>query len=206
LWFSDGSIVLRTSLPPQGSAESDNPQSPRRILYKVHKAVLALHARAFANLFHGNTSASDAASEQYDGLSVMDMPDPDEDVHWFLRAMYVPSPNPSPGSPKFGPVYASILRLATKYQAEELRKSMIEVFMAVWPTSLTRWSDNQSAYAALAKDIRHLNTLDIYNEDTEDMSLIYPDPAVALRLAVDCAIPNSVPSIYYDLFRLQASY
>ena len=76
LWLQDGTIVLRAVSPHTHT------------LYKVHKSVLALHSSVFRDIFSGPQAAFDAGSEWYDGVPLMEMPDPPEDVDSFLKALY----------------------------------------------------------------------------------------------------------------------
>ncbi|SRR6266404_7314985 len=79
LWFPDGNIILRTVF-------SENVYT----VYKVHKSILASHSNVFYDLFDGPQTAFDNASEQYDGLPVMDLPDPPSQFNDFLKALYFP--------------------------------------------------------------------------------------------------------------------
>ncbi|KAI0048725.1 hypothetical protein FA95DRAFT_1678073 [Auriscalpium vulgare] len=136
LCFQDASIVIRT-LP------RDTP--PRRTLYKVHKHILALHCSAFESMFSGPQAAFDAGSEFIDGLPVMDLPDDPDDVVLFLKALYFPKEThhvpvariPGETSPvHFPPSYHGILRLATKYGAEDIRDIVVRALKTQWPSTL----------------------------------------------------------------------
>jgi hypothetical protein len=81
LWFDDGNLVIRTVL-------SDN---RAYTVCKVHKSVLASHSNVFHDLFDGPQAAFDVASDQYDGLPVIQLPDSPSEVNDFLKALYFPA-------------------------------------------------------------------------------------------------------------------
>lgn len=82
LWYEDGNIQLATDAH----------------LYRVHKSVLAKQSTVFKDMFEfsemspddedtGNSATS--LSEQWDGVPVVRMVgDSDEDVHYFVKALY----------------------------------------------------------------------------------------------------------------------
>jgi len=80
LWFDDGNIIIRAVL-------NDN---RAYTAYKIHKSVLILHSNVFRDLFDGPQAAFDVASDQYDGLPVIQLPDSPSEVNHFLKALYFP--------------------------------------------------------------------------------------------------------------------
>lgn len=80
LWFDDGNIIIRTVLN----------ENRAYTVYKVHKSILALHSTVFSDLFDGPQSAFGVASDQYDGLPVIELPDLPSEVNDFLKALYFP--------------------------------------------------------------------------------------------------------------------
>ncbi|KAI0046921.1 hypothetical protein FA95DRAFT_1606490 [Auriscalpium vulgare] len=143
LWFPTGDIIIR--------ATSEATASPRtRTLYKVHKDILALHCTAFADIFGGPQAAFEGVSEQDEGAPVMDLTDAEEDVAAFLKALYFPTETHSHSKASnpylngrdwklIPPSYHGILRLATKYVAQGIRKVIIEALLLEWPTELSEW-------------------------------------------------------------------
>ena len=83
-WLSDGSIILR--------AINKTNEHTTHTHWKVHKSVLSHHSSFFRELFEGphGTVPFDHASEQYDGVPVMDMQDKLDDVAEFLKVLYSP--------------------------------------------------------------------------------------------------------------------
>ncbi|KAI0055896.1 hypothetical protein BV25DRAFT_1894861 [Artomyces pyxidatus] len=198
LWLDDGNIVVRTT-----STSTPTTQT----LYKVHKGTLALHSSTFASLFSGPQDAFNVGSERYNGVPVMDLPDAEEDVRDFLKALYFPSETTRHrfvSSPYAGPFsdshwavfqdsYSGILRLAVKYEAPLIRKVIADILEMEWPQQLDDWDRVQGV---LNEKIDSL-----YGEE-EDVTPYYPNPSRAIRLATDCDIPNVLPIAYYDLMRL----
>ena len=89
LWYLDGNIVLCSALEA-GSDETDS-DSQTRVLYKVHKGILASCSVVFSGMFFGgDTVAFNIGSEQYEGLPLMEMPDSVPDLEAFLSAVYIP--------------------------------------------------------------------------------------------------------------------
>jgi hypothetical protein len=80
LWFDDGNIIIRT-------VHSDD---RAHIAFKVHKSILVTHSNVFRDLFDGPQVAFDVASDRYDGLPVIQLPDPPSEVNSFLKALYFP--------------------------------------------------------------------------------------------------------------------
>ncbi len=80
LWFDDGNIVIRTTL------------NDKRVYTacKIHKAILASHSNSFHDLFDGTQTAFEVASDWYDGVPVIDLPDSPSEVIHFLKALYFP--------------------------------------------------------------------------------------------------------------------
>lgn len=80
LWFDDGNIIIRTIL------------SDKKVYTacKVHKSILASHSNFFHDLFDGPQTAFELASDRYDGVPVIDLPDSPSEVNHFLKALYFP--------------------------------------------------------------------------------------------------------------------
>jgi hypothetical protein len=80
LWFDDGNIIIRTVLHEKRVYTA----------YKVHKSILVSHSTVFHDLFDGPQAAFDIASDRYDGLPVIQLPDSPTEVNDFLKALYYP--------------------------------------------------------------------------------------------------------------------
>ncbi|KAI0316165.1 hypothetical protein OF83DRAFT_1292934 [Amylostereum chailletii] len=195
LWLSDGAIILRTSQRVKGST------GVTQTLYKVHKSTLAMHASFFRDLFDGPQTALETASEQYEGLPMMDMPDDAQDVDDFLKALYFPDHihrhgRHSSGAPfwsTFPGMYRGTLRLAKKYDAPKIRQVIVDAVKKEWPTELRYWDKRQSVaqedkVSILKSKLKH--------------RVVYPEPAHTIRLAAEHGIPEVLPTAYYDLARV----
>jgi hypothetical protein len=79
LWFHDGNIIIRTILSDKVYAAC-----------KVHKSILASHSNFFHDLFDGPQTAFEVASERYDSVPVIDLPDSPSEVNSLLKALYFP--------------------------------------------------------------------------------------------------------------------
>jgi len=80
LWFDDGNIIIRTVISHKRSYA----------VCKVHKSILAAHSNVFHDLFDGPQAAFHIASDRYDGLPVIELPDSPSEVKNFLKALYFP--------------------------------------------------------------------------------------------------------------------
>ncbi|KAI0054898.1 hypothetical protein BV25DRAFT_353004 [Artomyces pyxidatus] len=186
LWLDDGNLVVRTT--------SKGPP-PMQTLYKIHKRVLALHCSAFASLFDGPQAAFDIGSQQHEGVPVMDLPDPPEDVHDFLMALYFPmethrhSPITSPVRDGrwnvFPRSYHGILRLAVKYDSPDIRDLFADLMRANWPSVLKDWE-------FLRAQLKACPVLNIPGHRRIS-------PIDAIVLAVECQISDVLPVAFYEL-------
>ncbi|KAI0266833.1 hypothetical protein BC834DRAFT_873753 [Gloeopeniophorella convolvens] len=193
LWFDDGNIIVRTVV-----------QDKSQTVYKVHKAVLATHSIVFRELFDGPQAAFYAASELYDDLPVMELPDPPKETNDFLKALYFPEetqrhrPISSPffeGIWKGFPFpYVGILHLAVKYEVGHLEKHLLDTLRHAWPQYLFDWDYLQKRTEDLEK---------VYlRSECFDLSFAHPEPARTVRLATDYDVLDILPVVYYDLVRV----
>ena len=103
VYYPDGNIVLMTSVPNDKHPELYQSishdedidllscEASLAIVYRVHTSILASHCGFFSSLFGGSQAAFDAASENYDGCPLMELPGDDwRGVDDFLKAMYIP--------------------------------------------------------------------------------------------------------------------
>ncbi|KAI0055197.1 hypothetical protein BV25DRAFT_1922022 [Artomyces pyxidatus] len=132
----------------------------------------------------------------------MDLPDAPEDVCNFLKALYFPRETQRhlpPSSPirdgKWAMIpesYHGILRLAVKYDAEDIRVVVINALKTEWPLSLSEWdllrSKSKEAVVTLMAAASVMDTIPLF-----------PDAGKIIRLARDCNVPDLLPSAYYDL-------
>ncbi|KAH9986563.1 hypothetical protein BJV74DRAFT_537660 [Russula compacta] len=194
LWFDDGNIIIRTVLN----------ENRAFTVYKVHKSILALHSTVFSDLFDGPQSAFDVASDQYDGLPVIELPDLPSEVNDFLKALYLPAethrhrPISSPffeGIWKGFPFkYVGILHLAMKYDVAPLQEQMLDVLRHAWPQYLFDWDYLQKRTEDL--EMAYLR------RECFDLSFAHPEPARTIRLAMEYNVLDILPVVFYDLVRV----
>ncbi|KAI0045973.1 hypothetical protein FA95DRAFT_1607273 [Auriscalpium vulgare] len=186
VWMPAGDLVIRTV--------EQGPDEPyvTHTLYRVHRPVLALYSAVFASMFEGDQAAFEVASEIYEGVPLMELPDAAEDVEHFLDAMHNPRrlrkhlPALEDGTlhsarwPEFPESYIGILRLATKYEAQDMREQVVTALTMLWPTHPEDWS----AVEAVA-----------------NLGPEYREPGKYIRLAKAYDIPDILPALFYDLAR-----
>ncbi|KAI0315092.1 hypothetical protein OF83DRAFT_1133640, partial [Amylostereum chailletii] len=192
VWMEDGNIILRVA--------NDKVTTNSAILFKVHKFVLATHSTFFRDLFDGPQTAFEAASEKYQGLPVMEMQDDSEDLCDFLRALYYPSfthrrhlmnKDELPRS-AFPAMHAGVLRLASKYDAQDIREVVVEAFHEEWPSRLLLWDARE---APIREDVEN-------GAWSQDVTIFFPDSAHTISLAMEFNIPSALPAAFYDLSRI----
>ncbi|KAI0055885.1 hypothetical protein BV25DRAFT_1719063 [Artomyces pyxidatus] len=196
LWLKDGTIIIRTVCKQETTTQVT--------LYKVHKFVLALHCSVFAALFSaGPQDAFQLGSEQYENLPIMELTDVPDDVNSFLKALYFPEETqihlPKSRTARqdysFPATYPGILRLATKYDAPKIRNIIIRSLEMNWPTTPRAWETLQ---CQILEDVDH----DFEDLGVSNVSKLYPDPVLAIRLATEFDLPHILPVAFYDLFRV----
>lgn len=88
------------------------------------------------------------------------------------------------------------LKLAIKYECEALRARIVENIEADWPQTLAQW-DARRQEAIIARSEHYLRL----NGKVDGMFLDdrLPEPASAIRIASDFAIPSILPAAFYQL-------
>ncbi|TRM63765.1 hypothetical protein BD626DRAFT_401890 [Schizophyllum amplum] len=125
LWFDDGSIIL-------------NVQSH---LFRVHRAVLALHCAFFRDMA---SLAQPDSLEMYEGLPLLTLRDDHpQDMTHFLKAVYFPHYLDPPPSKTSFEVIEGVLRLAHKYDAPSLRRCALEHLADAFTTDINLLGSSQ---------------------------------------------------------------
>ncbi|KAI9509708.1 hypothetical protein F5148DRAFT_977892 [Russula earlei] len=176
LWFDDGNIIIRTVISSERAYT----------VCKVHKSILASHSNVFHDLFNGPQAAFDVASDRYDGLPVIELPDSPSEVNHFLKALYFPEGFPYK--------YHGILRLSMKYDVAPLRDQMLDVLRHAWPQYLFDWDYLQKRTEDLEKAY--------LRRECFDLSFAHPEPGITVRLAMDYNVLDILPTVFYDLLRV----
>ncbi|THH16557.1 hypothetical protein EW146_g4103 [Bondarzewia mesenterica] len=187
LWLDDGNIIVRTT-----SAHA-------YFLYKVHKSILSLHSPVFRGLFDLPQDAFHSASEHFEGIPIMDLSDDPVDVDGFFNALYLPmgpfrcvQPQTDHDLCRIPDRVSGPLRLATKYEVHSLRQILTCALKKIWPSLYNERKDIMRRYD-------NLRVHNLVNYGNEKVNEVYPDPAKAIRLAMDLNIPDILPSAFYDL-------
>ncbi|KAI0699087.1 hypothetical protein BC835DRAFT_1412739 [Cytidiella melzeri] len=80
IWMSDGNVII--------AVEDPDDDLKRTYAFKCHMSVLAKHSNIFEALFTLPQSQDDA--ETYDGVPLVVLPDPYQDVKELLQMLYDP--------------------------------------------------------------------------------------------------------------------
>ena len=83
------------------------------------------------------------------------------------------------------------LSLANKYQMDDLRGRIITIIERDWPVTLAQWEKFNSRMDIILK-----------SPDNICISNFMPEPASAIRLALECDVPKILPAAYYHLCRI----
>ncbi|EMD38728.1 hypothetical protein CERSUDRAFT_122314 [Gelatoporia subvermispora B] len=182
LWFSDGSIILRAE----------------HTLFRVHMSQLSRKSIFFRNMFDMPLPSPelresvDDIDPIIDGCPVLTLQDSAEDWENLLHALY--------DGPWFGNndrddfrAISGILRLATKYIVDSLRKRALAHLCIAWPSALKEWDARE--------DIARIYEL----ENATHRGLRYPSPVAIIHLARENDTSELLPAAFYDLARYQVS-
>ena len=206
LYFPDGDIVLSVG------ASSSN-----CVLYRLDKVLLARHSPVFAGLFC-LPEPSTSVNERYEGAPVVHLPDDDpaamDDLFSFLY---------KPACVAFGILAAAIaknfdrsrslvfkkrdsdtpmrgmklLKVADKYQIDGPRQLIVQQIENDWPKSLAELLQQQAELERIC-DIDLFTTFKDVILDNQ-----FPEPASAIRIAIDFNIPTILPAAFYVLSQIE---
>ena len=106
-----------------------------------------------------------------------------------------------------------ILRLATKYAMDPLRKIILHCIEADWPRTLQEW-DHLQATIVHAGELKSSSVLPRMDTDDDDDNApssssgasqgpyiddCFPEPASAIRFATEFGCPSILPAAFYQL-------
>ncbi|GJE89661.1 hypothetical protein PsYK624_057670 [Phanerochaete sordida] len=207
LYFEDGNVVLSAI-----AADS------QRQYFRVHRSILCRYSAVLDGMFQ----IPPTSDENYDGALHIEMPDSAEELASLLGVLYDPlyaplSPSLSrtlsePGShaqqsgtaykrfcPNTPVLVHGTLKLAIKYECEALRARIVENIEADWPRTLPQW-DARRQEIIIARSEHYLRI----NGKLEGLFLDdrLPEPASAIRIASDFAIPSILPAAFYQLSQI----
>jgi len=172
--FSDGSIVL--------SAKNAD---ENLVYFRVHKSVLAKNSPVFEDML---TMPTPANQDSYDGLPLVHLHDDAKHLKEVLTIFYDPCALLVDGRASIAAALRGSLKLATKYQVENLRNVFIQKLQMEWPTTLAEWDalkkEDKMYFAGEFRDDHYSGIISIIN------------------LANDCDVPSVLPTAFYWLFSL----
>ncbi|KAI0697577.1 hypothetical protein BC835DRAFT_1337785 [Cytidiella melzeri] len=158
-------------------------------LYRVDRRFLARHSLVFKDLL---SLGEGSDNEEYDGAPKVHLHDVAEDVAGLLGALYnmatLPLTRLSPETPE---KVQGIMRLAFKYDIEALRMVIIRHIEADWPKTLEEWRKRQDEKKAFIEDCQ--------KETPSYLDIPFPEPASAIRFAIEFNIPSILPAAFYEL-------
>ncbi|KAJ7930008.1 hypothetical protein B0H13DRAFT_1451547, partial [Mycena leptocephala] len=168
------------------------------MLFRVHQSMLSLQSPIFAAMF--TLPRPDANGDIYDGAPFVRMPDDAKDIESLLKVLYNPSELPYKRLDPLTPINVRrTLAMATKYEMEPLRDRIISQLQADWPNTLAEWDRLETEVAGLVREHKHSKSGmvdDLYVDEK------LPEPAAAIRLAMEYNVPKIMPSAVYHLSRL----
>jgi len=182
-----------------------------KILFKVHKSILARSSQMFADMFalpelRGDIIPESVVAkvfvgdeETYDELPLITMTDSSKDVESLLMTIYDPLTlrlrRRKPDTPL---LVEPLMTMLDKFQCDKLCLHINSHIARDWPRNLEEWIDVEKE-DILAQEKTILLGGDIYWAPH-----ILPEPAAALCFAVKYRgreLKNVLPAILYDLVR-----
>ncbi|KAI0774668.1 hypothetical protein BD413DRAFT_302275 [Trametes elegans] len=172
-WFSDGSLVLRTSTT----------------LFRVHTSQLCRKSQFFRDLFSlPQPSIPESGTEYIEGCPVLDLHDSPADVGQMVKVIY-DGPFTDNSREDFVAV-SGFLRLASKYLIEDsIRSKVLDHLRTAWPSTLGEW------------DVREDFSRTHEMETGLLRGYRFPNPIVVINLAREIGADDLLPAAFYDLSR-----
>lgn len=166
LWFEDGTVVIRAA----------------DMLFRVYKGVLSRQSSFFKTLFEVPQPPD---AETYDGCPlVLLQGDSAEDVRDFLVAIHdVDWPETITQD---GFALAGLLQLSVKYEFPSVRRRVVKLLLATFPTTLAEYDALAARRALFAIQERYISSV--------------PE-LVALARAMHAAAPQLLPYTLWKLVR-----
>ncbi|KAI1784442.1 hypothetical protein LXA43DRAFT_930136 [Ganoderma leucocontextum] len=191
LYFSDGDVVLAAKVSSTTSSES----RPTYQLCRVHRPVLRHNSTVFANLF-----ADAAPGELYDDVPLVEMiGDTAEALASLLTFIYNPSDvNVRRWDPDTPIAVSPTVRIANKYLVDALHGYLVRKVKEDWPLTLEDWDRREAEIEAM----RHAEyTSGPRPSSSKPLAQAVPEPAAAIRFALEFGCPEILPAAFYQLAR-----
>lgn len=182
LYLTDGNVILTAS-----SATRPNSFT----VFRVHQSLLSRHSSILKEML-----ADTDAREEHDGVPCIHMSDSEEELECLLKYIYGDLTLPLRRlTPSIVTTVSHLLKLSSKYSIPTIRKQLIPRLEQDWPPTLFHWDTLELEISGLLS-LWSDDPLPSYFDD------YLPEPASALRLGFECAVPSILPSAFYHLNRL----
>ncbi|KAA1472813.1 hypothetical protein DENSPDRAFT_778978 [Dentipellis sp. KUC8613] len=145
--------------------------------FLVHQGLLCHRSAFLKNLIQKQTSGSPQTIEGYPVLQLEGSPD---ELLLFIQALYDGLLSVLQDEDNFSSVSA-LLRLASVYHVESLRRESLDLLLKAWPVTLSQWDRRERQ--AMRSDP------------------VLPHPMAIINLARQINAPELLPSAFYDLSR-----
>ncbi|KIP09508.1 hypothetical protein PHLGIDRAFT_86570 [Phlebiopsis gigantea 11061_1 CR5-6] len=181
LYFPDGDIVLCAA------AKSGIYQA-----FRVDRVYLIRSSPVLRDMLSGSSPGAVTSSDVFDGVQMLRLNDDASELANLLELLYntvtVSLQRLDPSNPLRA---MGILRLATKYAMDPLRKIILHCIEADWPRTLGEWDQLQATVA----HARELNG----GAGGPFIDDCFPEPAAAIRFASEFGCPSILPAAFYQL-------
>ena len=203
-YLPDGDLVVC-------SGPGDNEHST---VFRVNKTVLAYNSPVFQDMFALPSNPS--TQEMYEETPMVRVTDSADELEQLIEALYNPgwvrfviecalysgaheSTSRSLFVPRWHPDmplrFSKIMKLATKYQFDSVRKRIVNAMEDSWPRTFPDWLRFKAEAAALEQDYHY----DGQRTAAKRLDDCVPEPASAIRFARDFDVPSILPFAFYTL-------
>ncbi|KIP07184.1 hypothetical protein PHLGIDRAFT_429124 [Phlebiopsis gigantea 11061_1 CR5-6] len=185
LYFPDGDLVIASSL-----------EKGTRTLFRVHNFMVARHSPVFRDMLSFPAGES-GKTGFYDGSPLVLLHDDVEEIIALLDVFYNPGfPLFRHNDPDFPLLGYKLMKMGRKYQIDTICAAITNHLEQQWPLTeesvrrflRSREEDEESCFDEWRAD-----------PSTKHIWKMYPEPASAIRLAVDFDIPSILPAAFYML-------
>ncbi|GJE96877.1 hypothetical protein PsYK624_130850 [Phanerochaete sordida] len=171
LYFEDGDLEL--------SARKAGSDDEGCLLFCVYRAQLRRVSPVFCDML----------ALGGDRKEVVEMPDSAEDLAALLESVFISSSfvlrlwdtDPSRSAVEL----SGLVRIARKYQVDDIANVVIRHISELWPKSLAEWDKTFPTW--------------MENRKTTATSKLIPEPASAIRFANEFNVPSILPAAFYFL-------
>ncbi|KAI0071962.1 hypothetical protein K474DRAFT_1651758, partial [Panus rudis PR-1116 ss-1] len=172
LWFDDGSVYLIAEGKP----------------FLVHRSILSYHSLVFHDTF--KIPQPQTVVDHINGIPVVQLSDLWNVVKYFLTAIYYVQEYLHPDVTRPFSEVSALLHLATKYQADSIRKEAIRRLIIWFPSNLKEFARSPA--------IRWTEELDEFDVQDLELSGVHKwDAIAAVNLARSMDVPEILPPAFY---------